>query len=167
MVRFFNREASPPVEADAIVLLDELRGPEGDSIVDGIVYELRFRNSDPDTPQMSNDILRGFPTASVTRRAVIDAIESYTGEPYLQLPSGVLKAAKEAGPVNSTLKLVAEIYSFWERVGGNPIAEITEAFKISRSTATRWVRKARDEGYIDRLVTEKRKSTKRSDGATS
>lgn len=67
----------------------------------------------------------------------------------LTVASGAdLKAAGQRGPDDETLRLVGEVYESTRMQSGSPVQFIVDHFGISRSTATRWVRKARDRGLI-------------------
>ena len=59
-----------------------------------------------------------------------------------------LKAAALRGPDDQTLRLVGEVYDHTLLQAGSPVQFIVDQFGISRSTATRWVKRARDAGYI-------------------
>lgn len=59
-----------------------------------------------------------------------------------------LKAAGLRGPDDETLRLVGKLYDHTLFQAGSPVQFIVDQFGISRSTATRWVKRARDAGYI-------------------
>lgn len=59
-----------------------------------------------------------------------------------------LKAAALRGPDDQTLRLVGEVYDHTLLQAGSPVQFIVDQFGTSRSTATRWVKRARDAGYI-------------------
>ena len=79
--------------------------------------------------------------------------------------SDLLTAAKD-GPTDSTLELVGRYYTVLADSGENPVTTIANDAGISRSTATRWVKKARELGFIDTMVSDKWKS-KRNGRPTS
>lgn len=101
---------------------------------------------------MSTSLLRQIPMGEVERRAV----EALAGDK----PRVVDRLAEEiefaglVGPRDSTLRLVGAVYTDEVQRGGNPVQEVAKAFNISRSSATRWVRKARDAGFIKALERE-------------
>ena len=63
-------------------------------------------------------------------------------------------AGRIGGKEDRTFRLVGDVYEDELRRGGKPVQTIAEAFGVSRGTATRWVRKARDLGYINALESE-------------
>lgn len=65
-----------------------------------------------------------------------------------------LRDAGARGLSDETLRLVALVYEDVLSQNGNPVQEVVEAFGISRSTATRWIRRARDREYIVALERE-------------
>lgn len=64
-------------------------------------------------------------------------------------------AGRIGGKEERTFELVGGVYEDELRRGGKPVQTIAEAFGVSRGTATRWVRKARDLGYISALESER------------
>lgn len=64
-------------------------------------------------------------------------------------------AGRIGGKEEKTFQLVGGVYEDELRRGGKPVQTIAEAFGVSRGTATRWVRKARDLGYIAALESER------------
>lgn len=53
------------------------------------------------------------------------------------------------GPTDRTLMMLAEVYKRGEVLDGKPVAAVMSFFDLPRSTATRWVRKARDAGFLE------------------
>ena len=64
-------------------------------------------------------------------------------------------AGRIGGKEERTFELVGGVYEDELRRGGKPVQTVAEAFGVSRGTATRWVRKARDLGYISALESER------------
>lgn len=56
---------------------------------------------------------------------------------------------RQNGPVDSTLREVAAIYRHAESMGARPVKMVTETFDLPRTTATRWVRMAREKGFLE------------------
>lgn len=101
---------------------------------------------------MSTSAMRQIPFAEVERRAT-EAIEGDKPRVADVLAQDI-EYAGLVGPRDSTLKLVGAVYQDEVQRGGNPVQEIAKAFNISRSSATRWVRRARDQGFIGELERE-------------
>lgn len=64
-------------------------------------------------------------------------------------------AGRIGGKEEKTFRLVGGVYEDELRRGGKPVQMVADAFGVSRGTATRWVRKARDLGYIAALESER------------
>ena len=67
----------------------------------------------------------------------------------------IVLAGRIGGKEEKTFQLVGGVYDDELRRGGKPVQMVAEAFGVSRGTATRWVRKARDLGYIAALESER------------
>lgn len=101
---------------------------------------------------LSTSVIRQIPFSEVERTAV-EAIAGDRPRVADRLAEEIEHAGL-VGPRPSTLRLVGAVYEDELERGGNPVQEIAKAFGISRSSATRWVRRARDDGYIGRLERE-------------
>ncbi|MGO1384268.1 MAG: hypothetical protein ACTHU1_05650 [Arachnia sp.] len=55
---------------------------------------------------------------------------------------------RSLGPVAETLKAVADVYEFGKITGRPPAREVEIQLDLPRTTASKWVRRARDEGYL-------------------
>lgn len=64
-------------------------------------------------------------------------------------------AGRIGGREDRTFRLVGLVYEDELQRSGKPTQTVAEAFRVSRGTATRWVRKARDLGYISALESER------------
>lgn len=128
--------------------------------------------------QLTGEVLRKVPLAAVVRGAVAHAARQYThdqaegigsgfelnGETVYTLDSIPAQEEKrgtvedwakssrraQAGiPVtDDDLQQVASEYRQALKGGRNPTAEVARIHHVSRSTASRWVRKARNAGYL-------------------
>ena len=63
-------------------------------------------------------------------------------------PAEVARARAE-GPTDESLRLVAHIHQTAAAIGDSPVKAVVNSIGISRPTATRWVRKAREKGFLD------------------
>lgn len=103
---------------------------------------------------ISSRLIRKIPVAKFTERAAIMLIEDFTESPGGSVLSELADVAKAQGPTDETLRLIGHLYSDTIAIGGNPVQRIVDLIGISRATATRWVRKSRDKGYILALESE-------------
>lgn len=99
---------------------------------------------------ITSTLLRRIPVAEV----LSEALRAINPVMHFGFSKRDIDAAMERGPDPETLRLVAKVYEAARLQRGNPVAEVVDVFTISRSTATRWVRKAVDAGYIVRLARE-------------
>lgn len=115
--------------------------------------EIEFR-SEPGH-SLTGEILRAIPLASLLDHARPSDWEQR------QLPPGVVRHGpygllteeaqarmKEAGPVTETLRMVATIYQVAYAMGDPPTKQVAAAFDVPRPTAERWVRRARERGFL-------------------
>ncbi len=56
-------------------------------------------------------------------------------------------AAKEAGPVDDSLRKVAMVYRVAQATQGRPTAAVQQAFDLPYRTAGSWIQKAKFKGY--------------------
>lgn len=55
---------------------------------------------------------------------------------------------REEGPTDRTLQWVAHLYLYAMALAMNPAKEVEDRLKLSHSTAGRWIRLARQKGYL-------------------
>ena len=71
------------------------------------------------------------------------------------LPKRDIVLLRAKGPVEETVRYVADLYSFASSIGIMPVRFVMETFTtidqgtFPRTTATAWVRKAREAGFLD------------------
>lgn len=88
----------------------------------------------------------------VVRR--VSRVDGVATESDFLLPDAQLELLRAKGPVDETLRHVGDVYSFAEAFGLAPVKEVQQAFEgrglaaLPRTTATAWVRRAREAGYI-------------------
>lgn len=61
----------------------------------------------------------------------------------------VASALRAAGPVMTTLLNVAQTYGFARAIGLPPAKAVQDSYGLTRDTASRWIRRAREVGYIE------------------
>lgn len=73
----------------------------------------------------------------------------------LQLPDDVLETIRLRGPERATLEYVADLYTFADLIGLAPALYVQQVFAgenlepLPRTTATKWIKKARDMGLFE------------------
>lgn len=93
---------------------------------------------------ITGESLRGIPVAEVLRLAVISAINVAASMTAEGMPVGPV----DAGPTDEMLRWVARVYRVALLMGDPPTQSVASGFKIPRSTAGRWVTRARDRGFL-------------------
>jgi hypothetical protein len=102
---------------------------------------------------ITGDLLRAIPVTAILR-AVLPHDDSrlppgaMRAGPYGLLSDDAQRRMREAGPVTETLEMVAMIYRTAYAVGDPPTKQVELAFEVSRPTAERWVRHARQRGFL-------------------
>jgi hypothetical protein len=91
---------------------------------------------------VSTEILRQIPVAEIVTSGVLSAIGMLT------LAGTDIAALRTAGPTDATLGAVAAVYRLAYLTSGRPTAYVRETFRVSKSTASRWVQLARAKGFL-------------------
>ncbi|MEU8297641.1 hypothetical protein AB0C04_10175 [Micromonospora sp. NPDC048909] len=94
--------------------------------------------------EVTSQIMRSIPVAALLRHAVTNAIGAVDLVPQLPDSAEVL----QPGPSVATLRHVARVYRLALLLGDPPTARVAESLEVPRSTAGRWVTRARDRGYL-------------------
>jgi hypothetical protein len=105
----------------------------------------------PNGPEVTSESLRTIPLRRLVRLAVEEAgdITGWSDKDYLLLRPGEGARFAGKGPTDSNLLIAAYVYAIAALSGGTPAKAVAEAFAIEQRTASNWVRKARDRGYLD------------------
>lgn len=156
-----NEDFPPPWDATARVRLDKVPLLVTVTIHQGVEeetglsrpWEVRSLAVEHTSGEaITSTLLRSVPVAEVLSAVVDEAsppgfVLYGSGVPHDDLP-----AAGKRGPVDETLRLVGLVYDNARLQGGNPVQEVAQKFEISRSTATRWVRRATDRGHVQHMA---------------
>jgi hypothetical protein len=109
-------------------------------------YECReLKVTAPDsTPEITGESLRSVPVATAIKdgaRRVVDSIrQSHMGYKPQDITEG--------GPTTRALEWVAYYYQFAVLFGESPVSEVMTGLSLPRSTASRWITRARDRGLL-------------------
>lgn len=97
-----------------------------------------------DGQEVTSEGIRTIPVAGILRYAVASVVA-----PMLAPPRPIdLVALGKAGLTDATLQQVASIYRLALVLGDAPTRRVAEVLAVPRSTAGRWVTRARDRGYL-------------------
>lgn len=107
-------------------------------------YAARSITVRADDGEVTGEILRSIPVARILREGVMDMVQALT---FLDMGSPPDDLGK-AGPTDETLRWVARIYRWALLVGDAPTQAVAEGLSVPRSTAGRWVTRARDRGHL-------------------
>ena len=110
------------------------RAREGNAL-----WELRALHSDK-CLDVSNPSLTAAPGTVLRVQPNPDGVEPWGLNP----PNGL----REEGPTDRVLQWVAHLYRWAMAIAPNPALEVERALGLSHSTAGRWVRMARQKGYL-------------------
>lgn len=143
------------VKADGLPLIIDLHAVQERDGTTGVQpWEVRgLYIQRKDGGPLSSTIIRRVPVAEL----LSVAINAWGDESRNRLAAAALemREAGRQGPTDMTLHLVADVYSSELMRRGNPVQAVADAFEISRSTATRWVRRARDAGHLELMERER------------
>ncbi|GLZ05000.1 hypothetical protein Acsp03_24660 [Actinomadura sp. NBRC 104412] len=97
-----------------------------------------------DGAEVTGEVLRSIPLATILRDGVMDALRATL------LLSGARPPvdAGKTGPTTETLRWVARIYRLAVLLGDAPTQAVASGLGVPRSTAGRWVTRARDRGLL-------------------
>lgn len=105
----------------------------------------------PNGPEVTSESLRTIPLRRLVRLAVEEAgdITGWSDQDAVLLRPGDGAPFAKEGPTDPNLLLAAYVYAIAALSGGAPAKSVAEAFGIELRTASNWVRKARERGYLD------------------
>lgn len=90
--------------------------------------------------EVTGEVLRGITVAQMVRLATQNSF----GRQLAEWPAELAKV----GPTTETLQQVARIYRLALLLGDAPTNAVASALGVPRSTAGRWVTRARDRGFL-------------------
>jgi hypothetical protein len=98
-------------------------------------------------PEISTDLLRRVPVSTLVRTAIMaTAIEQ--GSWFHSADPEDLQRELAKGPTEENLRRIARVYRIAYLSGEAPTAAVATACALPRSTAGRWVRLARQRGFL-------------------
>lgn len=108
--------------------------------------------------QITSKQIRGLPLGKIVARAVrvsLNRLEEQAGGYAMRIGGTVyelddeeLAAIRAAGPTDENLQRVADLSAVALLVGDSPSAEVAAALGLTQATAYRWIRKAREKGFL-------------------
>lgn len=141
------------LEAD-VVYEQPIGGRMGHFVVDRLTVRRR-----DDGPPITSEGLRQIPVAAFLRLAVEGSllrvgptIREGNKSTWKLTPTGPIALSERAraggGPSEDDLRAVADVYQLAHVTGGAPTKTVMERLGLPRSTASRWVRMARERGLL-------------------
>lgn len=94
--------------------------------------------------EVTSEGLRAVPVAGLVRHLVAEQVAPLFAPPDLAHPV----ALGNAGPSADTLRHVARVYRLALLLGDAPTQRVASSLGVPRSTAGRWVTRARDRGFL-------------------
>lgn len=151
----------PFMHTDTVIIEDRIFNVELtlDMTSEGIRPVAVEITSDDNEPVSSTD-LRAVPLGTLTRRAlreelkIGEVIYEDDGSTTTKLVSGFLNDAetegiRAAGPVDNSLTWVGYFYRMGQVLGLPPAKQVEIELGLPRTTASKWIRKAREKGFLD------------------
>jgi hypothetical protein len=123
------------------------------------VQELRITRQNEGEP-ITSELIRKIPVQRLIRGLVSDAVELWILQPspegtrnyaisLVELSEDERGRLVAAGPTDETLLWVARIYVMAELAGDPPAKSVRETFGVPTSTASYWIKRARDRKILD------------------
>lgn len=104
-------------------------------------------------PEVTGELIRSIPVGRVLRAGALRA-NSLFGSPHADAAK-----IRGQGPTDESLRVVASVYRMALAVRDDPTSAVTNALKLPRPTAARWVKSARQRGFLG--PTEERRAGER------
>lgn len=129
--------------------------------------ELRLR-SDAASPALTSTILRAVKLGELTQQVLLKSVESgdvHSSEyeitieshgPVAELSEKEIQRIREQGPTDESLQWAANFYNLGQVLGLPPAKQVEINLGLPRTTASKWVRRAREKGLLaDTIVGER------------
>lgn len=124
-------------------------------------YECRSLTvSASDGGEVTGETLRAVPVAMVLHTGISSALQAFTLLSMGPVPEDIT----EGGPTTRALKWVAYLYRVALIFGEPPIPAVAKALELPKSTASRWVTRARDRGFLTVHDRRGQRGRQREDG---
>jgi hypothetical protein len=104
-------------------------------------------------PEITGELVRSLPVGRLLQMSAIKA-NTFQASPH----ADAAKIRKQ-GPTDESLRVVAQVYRLALAVREDPTAAVASGLKLPRPTAARWVKTARQRGYLG--PTEERRAGER------
>lgn len=110
-----------------------------------------------DGEPVTGTLLRRIPIARITRDGVVTELDEVLSDVdgSLAIRHGVpainavqAEVIRLRGPVDESLRVTASIYELARLTGAAPAREVENVLGMPRTTVTKWIRRARDRGYL-------------------
>lgn len=116
--------------------------------------------STSDGAEITGEALRSVPVQTVLHSGVAQALQGFTTLNMGAMPRDIT----EGGPTTRALEWVAYLYRIALIFGDSPVQAVTTTLKLPKSTANRWITRARDRGIL--TVQDKRGRREQEDDDT-
>ncbi len=123
-------------------------------------YECRTLTLTTPDAEITGESLRSIPVQNILKDGVVSALSAVTALNMGVIPQDVT----EGGPTTSALSWVSYVYRVALILGESPVQGVAGALNLPKSTANRWITRARDRGLLD--VQDKRGRRDREDSDT-
>lgn len=115
----------------------------------GLVRPVSVKLSSRDGKALRSGDMRTVPLAELTANALHTLLKSSTGILDNVIDEEERDYLKAMGPIDRSLKGVAQTYRLAQMLGFAPAKTVEQIMDLSPATATRWIRKAREKGFLD------------------
>lgn len=98
----------------------------------------------PEGVEITGEVLRSIPVQTVLNTGVASALQGITALNMGQIPDDIT----EGGPTTRALEWVAYLYRVALIFGESPVQAVALTLELPKSTANRWITRARDRGIL-------------------
>lgn len=102
---------------------------------------------------LTGTLIRQLPIRGLTEKLAVKAIgvRDTSGGPVdfpFVVPKNEILDIRQSGPTDKNLQLAATLYSIGKAMAQAPAQQVVTTLGLTRSTATRWIAKARAKGFL-------------------
>ncbi|GAB3718784.1 hypothetical protein [Nocardiopsis nanhaiensis] len=99
----------------------------------------------PQGVEITGEALRSVPVQAVLNMGVASALQGFTTLNMGAIPGDIT----EGGPTTRALEWVAYLYKVALIFGESPVQAVAHSLELPKSTANRWITRARDRGILN------------------
>lgn len=117
-----------------------------------LIRPVSVKVSSSDGEEVTSSDLRALPVSGIQAVATAGQAQEAAGVEFGSigaLSADEIELLKAKGPVDESLKKLADRYKFAHVIGVWPAKFVQDTLNLPSATATRWIQRAREKGFLD------------------